>query len=96
MVMKIGPRLSRTMFCNEKIVDLYLAIQEGPLSYVSKKVDMNYSHALKLLRIWESFELIELNKAGMRYNIFYTYKGKRIADLLDKVKRALKKANVQW
>jgi len=51
---------------------------------------------LKLLRIWESFELIELNKAGVRYNIFYTYKGKRIADLLDKVKRALKKANVQW
>jgi molybdenum-dependent DNA-binding transcriptional regulator ModE len=96
VVLKIGRRLSENMFLNEKLVDLYLNITLGPLNYVCKKVDINYSHAIEILNIWESMNLVVKNKAGYRYNIFYTAKGKTLFDYLSKLRTYLKRSNVQW
>lgn len=96
MVLKIGRRLSENMFLNEKLVDLYLSITLGPLNYICKKVDVNYSHAIQILNIWESMGLVVKNKAGYRYNIFYTAKGKTLCDYLGKLRIYLKRSNVQW
>jgi predicted transcriptional regulator len=96
MVVKIGTRFSKNVFMNEKMVDLYLNITSGPLNYVCNKLGLSYSHSLKVIDIWESMELIVKNKAGYRYNIFYTAKGKTLSDGLSKIKTYLKRGKIQW
>jgi predicted transcriptional regulator len=96
MVVKIGRRLSKNMFLNEKLVDLYLNITSGPLNYVCTKLDLNYSHALEILNIWESMGLIVKNKSGYRYNLFYTSKGKSLVEYLSRVRIYLKRTGIQW
>jgi predicted transcriptional regulator len=96
MVMRVGNRLSKIMFCNEKIVNLYLLVSQGPLLQITRSIDLNYSHALKLLKIWESMGLIIRNKAGFRYNIFYTGKGRRLSDNLLRMKIYLRRSKIQW
>lgn len=96
MVIKVGERFRKNMFCNEKVVDLFLVLQRGPLLQTTKDVDVNYSYAIKLLKIWESMGLIILNKAGFRYNIFYTAKGKRLSDHLLRLRTYLKRSKIQW
>jgi hypothetical protein len=96
MVMRIGARLSKIMFCNEKLVDLFLLIPRAPLLRVSNRVDLTYSHAWKMMKLWDSMGLIVMNKAGYRYNIFYTERGKRLAEQLTNLRRYLKRAKIQF
>jgi predicted transcriptional regulator len=96
MVLRIGDRLSKILFCNERTIDLYLTLNTGPLLQVTKRLAMNYSHALKLLALWESMGLVIKNKAGFRYNIFYTAKGTRLYDYLLKMKTYLRRSKIQW
>jgi hypothetical protein len=96
MVLRIRDRQSKILFCNEKLVDLFLLIPRAPLLRVCQGIDMNYVHALKLLKIWASLDLLVLNKAGHRYNIFYTEKGKRLAEQLDHLRRYMRRAKIQW
>jgi len=96
MIVRVGNKLAISMFLNEKLTDLYLSITSGPLNYVCGKLDMNYSHAINLINIWESMGLIIKNKSGYRYNMFYTPRGKTLFDYLTKLKAYLKRSNVQW
>jgi len=96
MVMRVGKRLGKIMFCNERNIDLYLNLRYGSLLQVCKELDVNYSHALNLLKIWGSMGLIERNKAGFGYNVFYTLKGRGLLDQLKRMKVYMKKANIQW
>jgi predicted transcriptional regulator len=96
MVIRVGKRLSRIMFCNEKLVDLFLLIPRAPLHRICKTININYSHALKILNIWASLDLLVKNKAGNRYNIFYTPKGKRISEELEVLKKLLRRNKIQW
>ena len=96
MVMKIGRRLARNMFLNEKLVDLYLNITSGPLNYVCNTLKLNYSHSIDLLNIWEDMGLLIKNKSGYRYNLFYTAKGKALCDYLIKMRLYLKRTGIQW
>ena len=95
-IVRIGSRLRKIMFCNEKLTDLYLYLPRAPLNHICKAVDLNYAYALKLLKIWEQTGLIVRNKAGYRYNIFYTSKGRRLADHLEKLRKYLKRTKIQW
>jgi predicted transcriptional regulator len=88
--------MSNNMFLNQKLVDLYLDITTGPLNYVCNNLDINYSHAIGVLNMWEAMGLIIKNKSGYRYNIFYTYKGQRLADFLTKTRVFLKRNSIQW
>lgn len=96
MVIRLGSRLKENMFVNQKNIDLYLELTNGPLNYVCKKLGINYSHSLHLIRLWENKGLIILNKSGFRYNMFYTAKGKRLEEALIKIRRMLKRMNIQW
>lgn len=95
-VIKVGERLREKMFCNEKLVDFFILLPKGPLLQVTKEVDINYPYALKLLKIWKGMDLVILNKAGFRYNIFYTPKGKKLTEYLIRLRRYLKRAKIQW
>jgi len=96
LVVRVGKRLGKIMFCNEQNIDLYLNLRFGSLLQVCKELNINYSHALKLLKIWGSLGLIERNKAGFGYNVFYTLKGRGLLDQLKKMKTYMKKAKIQW
>jgi len=96
MVVKVGRRLATNIFLNEKLIDLYLSITSGPLNYVCKIKKLNYSHAISILNIWESMGLVVKNKSGYRYNIFYTQKGRVLADSLGKMKVYMKRNKLQW
>ena len=96
MIYRVGKKLSSNMFLNEKSVDLFLSITDGPLNAVCKQVGSNYSHAIKLLNIWVEMGLLVKNKSGYRYNLFYTARGKLLCDHLNKIKAYMKRSQVQW
>jgi molybdenum-dependent DNA-binding transcriptional regulator ModE len=96
MVIRIGQKMEKSIFVNEKVIELFLIITRGPLNQLCKTVDMSYAHGFKMMNIWESMGLIEKNKAGYRYNIFYTLRGQRLADEFKVVKGILKRYGVQF
>lgn len=95
-IMRIGNRLKAIIFCNEQNIDLFLSLRTGSLNQVCKDLGLNYSHALKLLQIWEKQSLIERNKAGFGYNIFYTLRGKNLFDQLIKLRKYMRRTGIQW
>lgn len=96
MVIKIGTRLREIMFLNERLVDLYLDLPRDSLREVSKNMGMSYTHALKMLKIWVSMGLVTDRKVGMKYNIFYTDKGLKIALELRRMRKIMKMSKIQW
>lgn len=96
MIYRVGKKLSSNMFLNQKNIDLFLYITDGPLNAICNEIGSNYSHALKLLNIWVEMGLLVKNKSGYRYNLFYTARGKLLYDHLTKIKIYMRRSGIQW
>jgi len=96
LIYRVGRRLSSNMFLNQKNIDLFCNITKGPLNAICNEVDSNYSHAIKLLNIWVEMGLLVRNKSGYRYNLFYTSRGKLLAEHLNKMKAYMRRSGIQW
>jgi|PlaIllAssembly_1097288.scaffolds.fasta_scaffold37041_5 hypothetical protein len=88
--------LGSILFCNQKNVDLFLELPKACLNRCAHTVDVSYSYAYTLLKIWKKQDLVVIRKVGRDYNIIYTMKGRRLAELLLLTKNHLRAHNVQW
>ncbi len=86
------------MFLHEKAVDILLKILEveksGKTPYplkISKEVGSPYSYISKVLSEFEKSALIESELKGRRRAVRLTEDGRRIAELLSKLREELKK-----
>jgi len=95
-IIRTKQRLREIMFLNERLVDLFLIIRNGPLSWSAKECKLNYAYTLKLLEIWEGMGLVKKNKVGFRYNIIYTEKGEKLFDYLGAIRSYMKRCDIQW
>jgi hypothetical protein len=71
-----------------KAVEIFLMVQRmnelgyGGVHKYIKYIGVSYSHAIKLLRLFEKNGLVELEKEGVRNKVFYTPKGRLVRDSL--------------
>ncbi|WP_290902125.1 ArsR family transcriptional regulator [Ferroglobus sp.] len=86
------------MFLHEKVVDILLKILEveksGKVPYplkISKEVGSPYSYISKVLSEFEKHALIESEMKGRKRTVKLTEDGRRVAELLQKLKEELKK-----
>lgn len=93
---KIGSRLPKTMFLNERVVNLFLIIEGQSLSEASKMVGINYLQSRRYLFYWEYLTLVNIRRMKKSFNIIHTAKGKRVHDALIASKTVLQNLGVQF
>lgn len=84
------------MFVNEKLVNLYVILEDGSLSECAQIAHVTYAHAHKIVKLWSRLGLLYLNKSGRRYNVIYSVYGKRIQMLLEELSGVLKEGDIQF
>ena len=88
--------LGNILFCNQQNVDLFLELPKSCLNKSAHTVNVTYSYAYTLLKIWKKQDLVTIRKVGRDYNIIYTMRGRRLADILITLRNHLKAHGIQW
>ena len=79
------------IFIREKVANILLLLllekeQKITIAFLSKKSDLNYSHTKKVIQKYEECGFITTKKIGRDRIIALTTKGKKVAQLLLKIK----------
>jgi hypothetical protein len=88
------PKLNEIMFINLKNASLYLYLEKYSLYESSGKAGVSYTYAMSLMKKWAMQGLIYLNKAGKRYNVMYSPRGKRIAIALGEMMKIFREEDL--
>ena len=84
------PKLNDIMFINIKNAALFLNIEKYSLYESANRASVSYTYATSLMKKWAMMGLIYLNKAGKRYNVIYSPRGKRISIALSEMLKIFK------
>lgn len=61
-------------------------------TYLSRKTDLTYSHAVKVLQDFQKAGLINIEKRGRRNIIVLTWQGRKVAQYFSEIKQILVKS----
>lgn len=80
----------------EKVSDILIElldteIKEKSSIHLSKKTDLTYSHAIKILRDFQKAGLIHIEKEGRRNIVTLTWQGRKVAEHFLEIKKILTK-----
>jgi len=80
-------------FLHVKPVKILISLRSGPkyVTMIAKEVDITYSHAIKLLDIFNELGLVEFEEKGRIKMVKLTTSGEEIARILDNVLSKLSK-----
>lgn len=84
------------MFLNEKLVNLYLMLENESINRSAYLCNMTYSHAFRLYHIWMDMKLIAPRKSGRKWKTSYTATGRRIFEVLTAARIVLQNTGVQF
>jgi DNA-binding MarR family transcriptional regulator len=82
-----------TYFLHVKPIKILLALRTGPkyVARIAKEVDITYSHAIKLLDIFNELGLVEFEEKGRIKMVKLTLSGEEIARVCDNLVSKLSK-----
>jgi len=80
-------------FLHVKPAKILISLRSGPkyVTMIAKEVDITYSHAIKLLDIFNELGLVEFEEKGRIKMVKLTTSGEEIARLLDNILSKLSK-----
>jgi len=80
-------------FLHVKPIKILISLRSGPkyVTLIAKEVDMTYSHAIKLLDIFNELGLVEFEEKGRIKMVKLTDSGEEIARMFDNLLSKLSK-----
>ncbi|MBI2542967.1 MAG: hypothetical protein HYW24_02170 [Candidatus Aenigmarchaeota archaeon] len=83
--MTVKQKLSAKLFFRIKPVKMLTALKSGPkyATIIAKETDCTYSHTVKLLDLFEEFDLVDFEKKGRIKLVKLTEFGDEIAKTMD-------------
>jgi predicted transcriptional regulator len=80
-------------FLHVKPIKILVSLRSGPkyVTMISKEVDLTYSHAIKLLDIFNELGLVEFEEKGRIKMVKLTDSGEEIARIFDNIVSKLSK-----
>lgn len=88
--------LKSRMFLNEKLVNLYLMLENESVNRSAYLCSISYSYAFRVYHIWIDMKLIMPRKSGKKWKTVYTTTGKRIFDVLTATRIVFQNTGVQF